>query len=85
MILYRFGKDRGHSQTTLTARREGGSSNVNFTKYIWKILLSKAVNKVGGEVKKGQKSVNIVCERPHTLLLRAPLDGYSCSKISLEY
>ena len=33
------------------------------------MLLSKAVNQGGREVKKGQKFVNVVCERPHSTLV----------------
>ena len=45
------------------SKGEGGSWNVNVTKQISWILLSKAVNQwEGGQ--KTQKSINVVCERP---------------------
>ena len=51
--IIRFGV---HSQTTLTARGEGGLWNVNVTKWISLISLSKAVNQ---REKGGQKSPKI--------------------------
>ena len=47
-------------------------------------MLSKAVNHGGRGVKKGQKSVNVVCERPHTTTFDVKKLGNSsqidCSK-----
>ena len=55
---------RGGSQTTWTTRGEGAKKAKNMS---W-FKAYKYVHQVGRGVKKGQKSVHLVCERPHIYL-----------------
>ena len=67
---------RGHSQTTLTARGGSGvhemSTLLNKYHKIYYVKLSTRGEGLG--VKKAQKSVNIVCERPLTRKLKRLCD-----------
>ena len=55
---------------------EGGSWNVNITKQIWQILLSKAVNQGEGGSKRGQK----ICNRIFWMTPKAIFSNFDESK-----
>ena len=57
---------RGHSQNTLTARGEGGAHEVSTLLDKHPELYQVKLSTRGVGVKKAQKFVNVVCERPHT-------------------